>query len=176
MILPLPEEVALLGAGYLIRQQGGSITLALTVAILPVLFGDVLTFLVGRYFLAQLLGSRLGRRLVKPSLREWSERFVRRHRVVAIGVARFLIQLRGPVYLALGDAGGSLARFLFADTLVALVEVSLTFFIGYAFGASEITGTRLRIIYPLVALAMIAAAAVPALVIRHNRRASEARV
>lgn len=162
-----------MGAGYLVRRTGASIALGIGAAVVPVVMGDIITFLVGRHLLSWLLGTRLGRRVLNPKRREQAEEIVRDHPWLAIVAGRFLIQMRGPVYLAIGETGGPVLRFTAIDLPVAIVDVGSTFFVGYWFGAEQAMADRLRALFLLVALAAIAVIVVPTLLrrsLRHHAR------
>ena len=85
--------------------------------------GDTVTYLVGRYLLEKLLATKLGKKVVKPGLRRWGQELVRRHGVRAIFLGRFLIALRGPVYLAIGASKFSFGRFELINSAVAVVAL-----------------------------------------------------
>src|SRR5438132_14131258 len=73
LVVPLPEELTLLGAGYLAHQGAVSLPGAYVSALAAVLIGDTITFLLGWGLLPKFLESRLGRKLVRPGLRRWAE-------------------------------------------------------------------------------------------------------
>src|SRR5205085_8776528 len=99
-----------------------------------IVVGDTCTFLIGRLFLPRLLRSRFGKRVVKPEQRRWAEEFVARQGWRAILLGRFLVALRGPVYLAVGASKYPPSRFLAINNSVALVEVGLVVWLAYRFG------------------------------------------
>jgi len=137
LVVPLPEELALLGAGYLAHQGAVSLLEAYFAALAGVLVGDTVTFLLGRGLLPKFLESRWGRKIVNPALRRWAEELVREHPLRAILLARFLIGLRGPIYLAIGAAKPPAWKFIAVNGAVAMIEVGIMVGIGYEFGASH---------------------------------------
>jgi len=144
LVLPLPEELALLGAGW--WAQAGALPLwaAWLSAWLAIVLGDTASYLIGRGFLPRLLRTRLGKRIVSPGLRRWGEDLVRRHGAWAILVARFLVGLRGPVYLAIGGAKYPLLRFELINGAIGLVEVAILVGLGYRFGQSARLSHEIR--------------------------------
>jgi membrane-associated protein len=132
--VPLPEEAALLTAGYAARL--GSVTLlgATLAGLLAVVLGDAFSYVVGRLFLARLLCTRIGQRLLPRRWRAWGEDFVTGHAARAVIVARFLVGLRGFVYFAVGASRYPFARFLLVDVLAGVAEVGVLVGVGYAFG------------------------------------------
>ena len=137
LVVPLPEELALLGVGYLAHQGAATLPGAYAAALAGVLIGDTATFLLGRGLLPKFLRSRWGRKMVNPGLRHWAEQLVRDHQARAILLARFLVGLRGPVYLAIGAAKPPAWKFLALNGGIAVVEVAIMVGIGYEFGASH---------------------------------------
>ena len=144
LVIPLPEEVALLGAGYLAHRGAVSLPGAYLGALGGVLIGDTITFLLGRGLLPKFLESRWGRRIVNPGLRRWAEELVREHPVRAILLARFLVGLRGPIYLAIGAAKPPAGKFIALNGIVAVIEVGIVVGIGYEFGASHELAKNVR--------------------------------
>lgn len=161
----------MLGAGYFVRRNGGSVVLGIAAAVVPVVVGDILTFLFGRHLLARALRTGLGQRLFRADARTRAEEMVRRHRWLAVVLGRFLIQMRGPVYLAIGEAGGPVLLFLAIDLPIAIVDVGLIFLIGYWFGAHETVAGAVRAVSLLVALAALAVLVFAAVSRRRRRHA-----
>jgi len=177
LVLPVPEELTLLGAGW--WAQAGALPLwaAWLSAWLAIVVGDTASYLMGRGFLPRLLRTRFGKRIVSPDLRKWAEDLVRRHGVWAILVGRFLVGLRGPVYLAIGAARYPLLRFELINGAVGLVEVALLVGLGYRFGQSARLAHEIRWLEVAVAIAFVFVLVLPLLlkpklVVRRRREAS----
>ena len=137
LILPLPEELALLGAGYIAHSGSISLVGAWIASWSAIVAGDTTTYCIGRFFLERLLGTRLGKRVVSPALKQWAEGLVQRHGFRAILLGRFLVALRGPVYLTIGAAKYPGVRFTLINSAVGLIEVALIVGAGYLFGQSH---------------------------------------
>ncbi|MGO9834187.1 MAG: DedA family protein [Polyangiaceae bacterium] len=133
-VLPVPEEAALLAAGYAARTGNARLLPCIAVALLAVLVGDITAYLVGRGLLGRLLRTGLGAKLWPERRREWAERLVATKGARAVVVARFLVGLRGFVYFALGASRYPFARFLAVDTAAGVVEVGGLVVMGFAFG------------------------------------------
>ncbi len=133
-VLPIPEEATLLGAGYAARL--GSVTLvgAAAAGLLACVIGDVASYWTGRLFLARILRTRLGTRMLPEHWRTWGEALVHGSSGRAIVLARFLVGLRGFVYFAVGASRVPFARFLAIDALAGVVEVGALVGVGFAFG------------------------------------------
>jgi len=144
LVLPLPEEVALLGAGFVAHQGLLPLWAAWLAACLGNIVGDTASYLIGRYFLDRLLRSSIGKRLVSPELRDWASELVRRNRTRAIVLGRFLVALRGPVYFAIGAAKVPLGRFELINGAVALVEGGILVGLGFVFGRSLKVANEVR--------------------------------
>jgi membrane protein DedA with SNARE-associated domain len=155
LVVPLPEELALLGAGYVARQGAVTVVGGYLCALAAVLIGDTTTFLLGRGVLPKFLRTRFGKKLLKPPLRKWAENLVQRHEFRAILVGRFLVALRGPVYLAIGAAKLAAWKFIAVNSGVAVVEVAIIFALGYAFGASHAMAKDLRWVEIVVGIALL---------------------
>jgi membrane protein DedA with SNARE-associated domain len=120
---------------------------------------DFLTGLLGgllRLLLRLLLRTRIGKRIVPPELREWGEGLVQRHGYRAILLGRFLVALRGPVYLAIGAARYSPLRFTLINGAVGTIEVALLVGLGYVFGRSARLAREVRWMEIAVAAAVAA--------------------
>ena len=135
VVLPVPEETTLLGAGYAARLGQATLVGCVAAAWLAVMMGDAFSYFVGRELLARALRTRWGTRLFPEARRQWAERVVAEHGVRAIVVARFLVGLRGFVYFAVGSSRYPFGRFLAVNGAAAAVDVGGLVAIGFAFGA-----------------------------------------
>jgi len=73
LVLPVPEELTLLGAGFWAQTGALPLWAAWLSAWLAIVVGDTASYLLGRGFLPRLLQTRFGRRVVSPDLRSWAE-------------------------------------------------------------------------------------------------------
>jgi membrane protein DedA with SNARE-associated domain len=153
LVLPLPEELALLGAGWLAHSGALPLWAAWLSSWAAIVAGDTASYTLGRSFLPTLLRSRFGKRLVSPDLREWAEGLVSKHGFRAIILGRFLVALRGPVYLAIGAAKYPMVRFELINGLVGLIEVAILVGLGYVFGRS--TRVEHRVVWLEIAVAAV---------------------
>ncbi len=124
VFVPLPEEATLLAAGYAARVGRVTLVGAAFAAWIAVLLGDMFSYVIGRFLLAPALRTRIGQRLLPAPWRAWSNHLVATRGGRAIVVARFLVGLRGFVYLAVGAARYPFGRFLVIDSLAGAVEVA----------------------------------------------------
>ena len=176
LIVPLPEELALLGAGWWAHAGALPLWGAWLAAWLAIVAGDTASYMIGRSFLPRLLRTRFGRRIVAPDLRKWGEDLVRRHGFRAILLGRFLVALRGPVYLAIGGSKYPMLRFELINGCVGLIEVALLVGLGYEFGESASLAHEVRFVEIAVAVTMAAILVVPPIfkwrLVRRQRRAA----
>jgi membrane protein DedA with SNARE-associated domain len=171
LVVPLPEELTLLGAGYLAHQGAVSLLGAYVSALAAVLIGDTVTFLLGRGLLPKFLESRWGRKVVSQALRGWAEDLVRDHPLRAILLARFLVGLRGPVYLAIGAARPPAWKFVVLNTAVAVIEVGMIVAVGYEFGASHELAKDVRWLEITIGITLVLVfVVIPLLMKRHLER------
>jgi membrane protein DedA with SNARE-associated domain len=161
LVLPLPEELALLGAGWLAHSGALPLWGAWLASWSGIVAGDSATYLIGRSFLPALLRTRIGQRLISPELREWAEELVRRHGFRAILLGRFLVALRGPVYLAIGASKYPALRFTIINSAVATVEVAMLVGLGYVFGRSRQVAHEVRWAEVAIAVAIALILIVP---------------
>ncbi|TMA25779.1 MAG: DedA family protein [Deltaproteobacteria bacterium] len=163
LVLPLPEELTLLGAGWLAHSGALPLWAAWLASWSAVMAGDTTTYLIGRSFLPALLRTRLGQRVVSPELRDWGESLVKQHGYRAILLGRFLVALRGPVYLAIGASKYPALRFILINGAVGTIEIALLVGLGYLFGRSTRLAHEVRWLEIAVAATMAAILIAPPL-------------
>ncbi len=127
--LPIPEELALISAGWLIARGAPAWPMCIA-AVLAVLAGDCVMYVAGR-------SARLG--LVRRLVGE--RRIVRLEAVCArwggkiLLVARFVPGVRAALLVAAGAGRVPLARFLACDGVAALAGAALWISVGHRLGA-----------------------------------------
>ncbi len=177
--LPLPEEVAIVYAGVQ-SAQGDLLTPAAYVACLAgALIGDAAMYGIGRRFGHSLVRRhpRLAK-LVHAEREEQFERAILRHGFKVLLLSRFMVGVRGPVYLAAGVVRMPFRRFLLWDLVCATIVVSVFFAVAYYLGEvfdQDAIGGMVReteLAITVVALATVGIIAFVALR-RHRRRLLE---
>jgi membrane protein DedA with SNARE-associated domain len=173
--LPLPEEVAIVYAG--VRSAHGElVTAAAFVAcLLGALIGDAAMYGIGRRF-----GHSLVRRhprlahLVHAEREEHFERAIVRHGFKVLLIARFMVGIRGPVYLAAGVVRMPFRRFVLWDLFCATLVVSAFFALSYYLGAyldRESIGRMVRDTEMLItAIVLVGAGVIAFFALRRHRR------
>lgn len=169
LVLPLPEELALMGAGWWAHQGALPLWGAWVAATAANVVGDTVSYLIGRYCLEWMLKTRLGKRLLPSEMRQWGEDFVRRRGFGAIVLGRFLVAFRGPVYLAIGASEYPLGRFELINSIVALIEGAALVWLGYVFGQSMKVEHEVRWVEISIGVFVLALLVAPFLLKRRMR-------
>ena len=135
IVLPLPEEIILLTAGYLVAIGVIGATLGIFVSILELLVGDVFLFYIAR--LGGAYAQKLRARVNKIGLEKtWI--FSPKQPLRAVFVLRFLTGFRfiAPIYAGFEEA--SWKGYLLTDILAIVIFVPAMFWLGYEFHSSII--------------------------------------
>ena len=133
--LPLPEEVPIVAAGY-----GASIgTLnpwgAFLACLVGALAGDAVLYTIGYYFGHSLIIRHPWfARLLHAEREAKIEQMIRKHGLKVFFLARFMVGIRAPVYLAAGVLRMPFKLFLLIDAVCASSVVGLFFGLSYAYG------------------------------------------
>jgi len=133
--LPIPEDVSLLTAGYLVWSGQTTFLLAIPLCWLAIIAGDSILWWLGRRYGERITQHRfLRRRLTKKRLLRIEQHF-ENHGAKTILVGRFAAGARAFFFLAAGAMNVSYARFLFFDGLAAAISGAGWILIGWRFGA-----------------------------------------
>jgi membrane protein DedA with SNARE-associated domain len=135
---PVPEDLILATAGYLISAGPFSWPWALTLGMFGVVTSDVLLYAWGRQLHAGVARGWMGR-LVKPHHLAAAGRWLERFGDKAVFFARLLPGTRTVTFVGSGVRGMPLGRFLLFDLLGAAVWVPAVLFAGTRIG-EEIGG------------------------------------
>jgi membrane protein DedA with SNARE-associated domain len=134
--LPMPEEVAIIAGGVLAAKGTLDWRLTLGALLIGAILGDTVMYLIGRYFGRRLLNTNpLWKRLITPDREKRVEELLVKHGAKVLFGARFLVGLRGPMYITAGILKVPFRRFIIADMVCATVVVTLFFALTYFYGA-----------------------------------------
>lgn len=168
--LPIPEEVFIIGAGVLSANGELRPEFAFPAALLGALVGDAAMYGIGYRFGHGLLHRhpKLSK-LVGAHREEYFERAVQRHGFKVLLLARFMVGVRGPVYLAAGVVRMPFLRFLMWDLVCATLVVGAFFGLAYFFG-EEIADLLTDAEVGLTVIVVIVATVVAFVALRRHRR------
>ena len=172
--LPVPEEVFIIGAGILSAQGDLRPETAFASCLLGALVGDTAMYSIGRRFGHNLiyLHPKFAR-FVGAEREEYFERAILRHGFKVLLLARFMVGVRGPVYLAAGVVRMPFLRFLAWDLVCASLVVGAFFSLSYNFGDDIARLLRdAEVMLTVVVIAVLGVAAFIALR-RHRRQLLE---
>jgi membrane-associated protein len=161
LVVPVPEEVVLLGAGYAASVGRAPVLACIAAGWLAVMIGDSVGYTLGRNLLAPMLRTRLGRWILPEPRRMWAERAVHGRGARAIVLGRFLVGARGFLYLAVGASRYPFGRFLLVDAVAAAAQVTGLVGMGFAFANLQSRadgGAQLAMAADLVAVLVLAVA------------------
>ncbi len=133
--LPIPEEVPIVLAGVLSARGTLHPGLAYLCCIVGALVGDAVMYAIGYHWGHGLVAAHPRfAKFVRADREERFEEAIRRHGFKVLLLARFMVGVRGPVYLAAGVMRISFRRFILIDLVAATLVVSLFFGLSYAYG------------------------------------------
>ncbi|HNH45974.1 MAG TPA: DedA family protein [Myxococcota bacterium] len=159
IVFPLPEDVALLLAGWAIRTGGLQPVEAGIAAFCGVLGRDSIAFGAGYLLEERLERWPLGRRLLRSRAVQRARESFQRRGAPMLFFTRFAIGMRAPLYFAAGMLGHRFQTFIVADMVGLLITTPLTLWLGWRFGeqaAQTLTGllAHQRLVLALLLLAV----------------------
>ena len=131
--VPIPEELPILAAGALAREQVIRWWIALPVCIIGVLSGDVVLYWVGHHWGERILDWQVVRRVLSPEREARLKAAYRRHGVKIVFTARHVMGLRAAAFLTAGISRVPFWKFLVVDAGASLLGVPAGFGLAYFF-------------------------------------------
>lgn len=157
--IPVPENPALMGGGYLLHTRMSPPITSLGVWYLAVMAGDSLLFALAYWLFSRpALSGLLDRYLGKKRTEEYRTAFAQRAGWTLF-LARFTFGIRALVYLAAGAARYPWRRFLVVDGVSVAIQVLLFVGIGYYAGEqtnwAQATGEKIALLLGICGLGAI---------------------
>ncbi|MEZ6016368.1 MAG: DedA family protein [Planctomycetota bacterium] len=172
--LPIPEEITMLGAGFLAHRGEVDFVPVVLVCMAATLIGDSIPYSVGRRFGRQALRSRAVRRALHPERLRSIERRFERSGLWAIFICRFLPGVRLPAWFTAGTLGIPYHRFIAVDALGAALMTPAFVALGRYSGEkiAELEGRveGLTQILGFIAVALVVGMAIRMIVSHKPRR------
>ncbi|MEX2186940.1 MAG: DedA family protein [Pirellulales bacterium] len=139
---PLPEEVAFVYAG--VQSALGNLNWALAIGACGAgaLLGDSVMYGIGRLGRGWIGRHAWFSRIVHLEREEQVRHLIARHGIKVFFAARFMVGVRGPLYVTLGILKVPFWRFLIIDSLCASAVVGVFFSLSYFFGQSMLKWIR----------------------------------
>jgi membrane protein DedA with SNARE-associated domain len=159
--LPIPEEVALIGAGIVLHQGKVEFVPITIVCSAAILLGDAVPYWIGRAWGLAALRKRTFSKILHPERFAKLERKFASHGNWVIFSCRFMPGLRIPAYFMAGTLKMAFARFVLLDFLGVLISVPASIWIGRIFGDSmDDLKKHTKDLHLILAFAVFAMAAV----------------
>jgi membrane protein DedA with SNARE-associated domain len=131
---PLPEDVILIAAGFLIYEEITTVHWTLAVTFTGVILGDIFIYSVGKKFGLDILNHRRFRKILSEKRLVFIEKLFNRYGASIIFFTRFIAFIRAPVYLSAGALGVRFTTFIFYDIIAAALSIPIFVWVGYYFG------------------------------------------
>lgn len=144
--VPLPEDIPLLAAGWLVYHKKADLLLMILVGLAGVMVGDSLLFNMGRRYGMHIVEHRWLRRIAKPWLLEKARTSYANHGAKILFAARFMPGLRSVMFLTAGMFHVPFWKFFAIDGFAALISVPVWVWVGCRFTpylAQILEGSRL---------------------------------
>jgi membrane protein DedA with SNARE-associated domain len=131
---PLPEDLLLLTAGYLISDNVFSWHVAIPLAFVGVLGSDLILYTAGTRMRRHAPTRAWVQRLVSTGRPGVARLWIRRYGAMAVFFARLVPGTRYLCFISAGLHGISLRRFVLFDLLGAVIWIPLLLFVGAQLG------------------------------------------
>jgi membrane protein DedA with SNARE-associated domain len=136
---PMPEEVAIIAGGALAANGQLHWGLTLGSLLIGAQLGDCVMYYIGYHFGRRLLEqNRFWNRLITPEREKKVEELLKKHGIKVLLGARFLVGLRGPMYITAGILKVPFRWFVLADLFCATLVVTIFFALSYFYGAQVV--------------------------------------
>ncbi|MCP4177025.1 MAG: DedA family protein [bacterium] len=132
--LPIPEDITLVVGGLFASYNVTNFWLTVLVAMIGVLGGDSIIFMLGKFLGSKVLKSKFLSRIVKPRSLAKVKLASAKYGNYLLFFARFMPGFRAPVYFSMGMFKKSFLSFILIDGFAAVISVPLWVYVGMLFG------------------------------------------
>lgn len=132
--LPLPEDIPLTVAGFLIAKGEMRFAIAAIVAWCGIIGGDCVLYHLGKKFGHGVTRIPMVGKHVTEARIAGAEKLFDRYGIWVVAVGRLLAGIRGAMVIAAGATRFSFAKFIIADGLAALVSGGAFIWVGHWVG------------------------------------------
>jgi membrane protein DedA with SNARE-associated domain len=132
--LPIPEDVILITGGYLSYSGYLDVRVFLPLAMIGVLLGDSIVFMIGRKTGDSILNHRILSQFIKPDHIRKARSIIEKYHERIFFLARFLPGLRSAIFYTGGALKTKFRKFFLYDFLAALLSVPALVIGSYAGG------------------------------------------
>jgi membrane protein DedA with SNARE-associated domain len=173
--VPLPEDIPLLAAGWLVHHGKADLALMIITGMLGVMVGDSMLFFMGRRYGDHIVDHRWLKRIAKPWLLEKARSMYTNHGAKILFAARFMPGIRSVMFLTAGVFKVPFWKFFIIDGFAALISVPLWVWVGAKFSGhlEAILGAARLGTYGLVGLLVLALTVWGIYEYRHNLKQRE---
>jgi membrane protein DedA with SNARE-associated domain len=131
--IPIPEDITLVVGGITAYYNITNYWMTVLVAIIGVLAGDGIIFMIGYYFGARLLKSRWFSKVIKPKRVALARLSFAKYGNYLIFFARFMPGLRTPIYFSIGMFKRPFYIFFLIDGFASIISVPVWVYVGMIF-------------------------------------------
>ncbi len=141
--LPIPEEVGIIAAGVWAADGAMNFWLGLAACLFGCIIGDSIMYFIGYRFGKSVLREHprfIG--FLTPEREKKIEELIRRKGWMVLFTSRFMLGVRGPMYLTAGILHYPYRRFLLTDLVCATIVVTLFYGLAWYFGPDILAWIR----------------------------------
>lgn len=131
--IPLPEDIPLIAAGWLVHKGQANLYGMMVTGLLGVMVGDSLLFFMGKRYGDHVFEHKWLRKIAKPWLMEKARLKFEQHGAKILFAARFMPGLRSVLFLTAGAFKVPYWKFASIDGFAALISVPLWVWAGWKF-------------------------------------------
>lgn len=132
--LPIPEDIALIAAGYLSYKGVLHLHKAFAVCFCAVLLGDTFAFFLGRWFGRRMLARPCARRYFTPRRQRRVRAYFRKFGSKVVFLGRFTPGLRFSIFFSGGMLHLRPSVFFIYDFMAAVISVPVLVYLAHLFG------------------------------------------